>query len=156
VRTLEYALRPSIGPLKPFPNAYVADVTYGPVSILHRAFRAAGGTLRVTIGNDAGFIKATAPPGAHILILPDGVSGDAALAEAMAIGQAGYDGTYTSWRLRPGKYRVLATTDIVDRTPECIARIVQARSHAQEVEVGPRTTASVMLSETVSLRPSAR
>jgi hypothetical protein len=151
LRTLEYALRLGIGPPDAAPNFYVKDVTYGPVSILHQPFRASAGTLRVTIASDAGFIKATSPPGAQILILPDAVSGEAALAEAMVEGQADYDGTYTSWRLRPGKYHVLATTDIVDHTPECIAHILQARSHGQEVEVGPSATASVTLTETISL-----
>jgi hypothetical protein len=156
VRTLEYLLQPGIGPLKTFPNAYVADITYGPMSILYQPFRATGGTLRLTVANDAGFIKATVPPGVRILILPDSVPGNAALAEVMVNGQASYDGSYTSPRLRPGKYRVLATTDLVDRTPECIARIGQARARGQEVEVGPRATASVTFTEAVPLRPADR
>ena len=155
LRTVEHALQPGIGPPKAFPNAYVKEVTYGPVSILHQPFRAGDGTLRVTIGNDAGFIKATAPPGAHIVILPEGVSDEAALADAMVSGQADYDGTFTSWRLRPGQYRVLATSDILDRTPECIGGIVEARTRGQEVEVAPKATVSVTLSETVSLRATA-
>jgi hypothetical protein len=156
LRTLEYALQPSIGPPKAFANAYVAEVTYGPVSILHQAFRATDGTLRVTIANDAGFLKATAPPGAWILILPGAVSSEAALADAMVSGQADYDGTYTSSRLRPGKYRVVATHDIIDRTPECIGRISEARIHGAEVEVGPGATVSVQLSDIVSLQPAGR
>jgi hypothetical protein len=156
LRTLEYALRTGIGPGNGFANFYVKDIVYGPVSILHRTFRASEGTMRVTIASDAGFIKGTAPAGAQILFLPDAVSSEGELAEAMYTQQADYDGTFKSWRLRPGKYRVLATTDIVDRTPECIARILQARTRGQEVEVGPGATASVALTETIPLRAGGR
>jgi len=152
LRTLEYALRPGVS----LPGSYVKDIVYGPVSILHQPFRVSEGTMRVTIASDAGSIKGTAPAGAQVLILPDAVSGEAELAEAMSTDQADYDGTFKASRLRPGKYRVLATTEIVDRTPECIARIWQARTRGQEVEVGPGATASVALTEAVALRAAAR
>lgn len=153
LRTVEYTLQPLLNASNYFPNSYVKDVTYGPLSILHEPFRAAEGTLRITMGNDAGTIKLTAPPGAQILILPDAVSGEAELAAAMMSGQADYDGTF-SRRLKPGKYRVLATRDIIDRTPECIGRIWQARIRGQEADAGPRATVSVTLTETVSLAPA--
>lgn len=156
LRDVEYLLQPNLGPLAAFPNAYIKDITYGPSSILFGMFRAAEGTLRVTIGNDGGFIKATAPPGAQILILPATATNEALLAAAMVSGQADNTGSYTSRSLAPGKYRLLATDGLIDRTPECIARILRARTHAQDVEISPNATAAVTLTQVVPLAAQDR
>jgi len=148
---VEYLLQPSLAPPAAFPNSYIKDITYGPLTVLNQAFRAAAGTLRVSIANDGGFVNATSPPGAQILILPVAVANEAILAAAMVSGQADSTGSYTSRSLAPGKYYVLATDSLIDRTPECIGRIWKARTRAQEVEIAPTVTATVKLSEVVSL-----
>ena len=107
------------------------------------------------VGNDGGFIKVTAPPGAQILILPDALGDEAILAAAMVAGQADNTGSYTSRSLAPGKYHVMATDILIDRTPELIGQIRRARTRAQEVDLGPNVTASVTLSEVVALSPVA-
>jgi len=155
LRGVEYFLQPNLGPADLFPSAYVKDIAYGPANIFHQAFRAAEGTLRVTVGNDGGFIKVTAPPGAQILILPDALGDEAILAAAMVAGQADNTGSYTSRSLAPGKYHVMATDILIDRTPELIGQIRRARTRGQEVDLGPNATASVTLSEVVALSPVA-
>lgn len=155
LRAVEHLLQPGIGPPNAFPNAYVKDITYGVSSVLHQTFRASSeGTLRVTVANDGGFVKASAPAGTQILILPGTAATEAALADAMVSGQADLTGNFTSRSLAPGKYYVLATNDLIDHTPECIANIRRARNRGQDVDVGPNAIVTVILREAISL-PSA-
>ena len=69
----------------------------------------------------------------------------------MVSGRADTPGTYTSRSPAPGRYYVLATDSLIDRTPECIGRIWKARTRPQEVEIAPAVTTTVKLSEFVSL-----
>jgi hypothetical protein len=131
----------------------VKDITYGPSSILHQRLRAAEErTLRVSVANDGGFIRASAPAGARILILPDSAGSEAALSGAMTQGEASPAGVYTSPVLAPGKYHVLATFDPIDPTPECTGRIWRARTTAEETEVGPNAIAKVTITGAVALQ----
>jgi hypothetical protein len=151
---LDYEMQPRIAPPDAFPNAYVKDITYGPSSVFHQRFRAQNElTLRVSVANDGSFIKVNAPAGAQILILPATAATEAMLSDAMIHGEADSFGAYTSSVVAPGKYHVLATYEVVDRTPECIANIWRERNRGQEVDVGPKATAPVTLLDVTSLQP---
>lgn len=153
LRTVEHLLQPGLGPPNAFPSAYVKDIAYGAASVLHQAFRAGdAGTLRVTVANDGGFVKVSAPAGARILIVPGMAATESILAGAMVSGQADQAGNYTSRSLAPGKYTVLATNDPIDQTPECIAAIWRARNRGEEVDIGPNATVTVTLQEVISPR----
>ena len=45
----------------------------------------------------------------------------------------------------PGKYFVLATDAEVDKSPESIGKLWNARNRAKEIEVGPNATVNVTL-----------
>jgi hypothetical protein len=144
---LEYAVRMFLGPATALPNAYIKDVMYGSQSVFHQPFKigsaGAGGHVRILAGNDGGIIKAAAAPGSRVLITPAGAGSEAIVADALATGQTDPAGSYNSPALAPGRYYVLATTDLIDSTPECIAAIWRARASAREVDLGPKGTVQV-------------
>lgn len=153
MQALDYEVQPRIAPPDALPNAYVKDITYGPSSAFHQRFRSSNDlTLRVSVGNDGGFTQVSAPAGAQILILPATSTTEAILSDAMVRGEADSTGAYKSGVLAPGKYHVLATYDLIDRTPESIANIWRERNRGQEVDVGPNVTASATLLEAVPLQ----
>ena len=106
----------------------------------------------MTVANDGGFVKVSAPAGARILIVPGMAATESVLADAMVSGQADQAGSLPSRSLAPGKYTVLATNDPIDQTPECIATIWRARNRGEEVDIGPNTTVTVTLQEAISPR----
>jgi hypothetical protein len=53
--------------------------------------------------------------------------------ETVTLGHTDENGAYSSHRLAPKKYYVPATLKQVNRAPECIAKIRQAKSKAYEV-----------------------
>jgi hypothetical protein len=55
------------------------------------------------------------------------------------------NGAYTSARLAPGKYTVIATDSIVDFSADCIDKLWAARSKAEPIELAANGTASVTL-----------
>ncbi len=132
---------------------YIKDVTYGGISILHRAFRLNGNqSLEVLAGSDGGAIKVSAPADAKIVILPETVPNEAYLSDAMVTGEIGIGGVFVSPTLAPGKYHVLATLEEIDKTPECIAALWRARPRATDVDVSPQATVSIAIAEPVSLK----
>jgi len=149
--SLDYVLEPTLAASA---GAYVKDLACGGQSVLHRWLRpgaAAGDArLRIALANDGGFVAvaSTQQNGAvagntTFLILPESAAIEGVLADAMVVGHTGPSGDFKSPVLPPGKYYVLATYDLVDKSPETIAAIVRAKGHAKEVEVAPRATAAV-------------
>jgi hypothetical protein len=84
-------------------------------------------------------------PDFKVVLLPASASTDAGLADSMLQGQTDQYGAYSSGTIAPGKYYVLATNDSVDRTPETIAKLLLARTNANQMELPPNGSVSVTL-----------
>ena len=133
-------------------SLYVKDIAYGGNSILHKLFRPGPQKLRVTIGQDGGYIAAQvkdkdgAPVGdTNITILPESSAPDPEYAALILSGRTNQLGRYRSGPLAPGKYYVLASAVANDNTPEMVANLRRARTKAKEVEVKPGATVQAEL-----------
>ena len=147
-------------------RSYVKDVQYGGSSILNQPFVPSGGDakLRISIGSDAGSISATVRAangqpvsGSAVLMVPVTARTEPNVAATFRAGLTDENGTYLESGLPPGKYDVYATNDpppgrvdrggmpLIDRTPEAIGKILQARSRGKQVEVGPHGAVAVSL-----------
>jgi hypothetical protein len=127
-------------------SLYIKSMTYGTQSILYKPLRVGSAMgdagIRIVMGTDGGQISAkvtdkngNAIGDSWVHILPDQVVSEAMLAAVFVSGQTDQNGAWTSKSLAPGKYYVLATTGPVDKSPEDINRLWQARVRAQEVTV---------------------
>ncbi|MCC6586623.1 MAG: carboxypeptidase regulatory-like domain-containing protein [Bryobacterales bacterium] len=140
-------------------HLYLKDMTYGARSVMHQALRlgaAAGeGELRFLIGQDGGFINATVKDGegkpvphAMVLVMPAAAATEAALAETVVFGEADQNADYKSNALRPGKYYVVATTQLAspDWSPETVGSLWRTRIKAEEVSLESGQTKVLPLS----------
>jgi hypothetical protein len=143
----EYAINLSGTPS----GLYVKDITYAGASVLREPLRVGSAignaALRIVLARDGCTLKATVAdkdghpvPDSHVLILPASATTEASLAAAFLSGRTDQNGAYTSTALAPGKYYVLATTAPVDRSPESINKLWQARLRAKEVDLAPGTS----------------
>ncbi len=147
-------------------HSYVKDVQYGGSSILGQPFVPSGGDAKliVTIGSDAGSISATVlaangqpVTGSAVLIVPVTARTESDVAATFRAGLTDENGKYHESGLPPGKYDVYATNEpppsrvdgggglLIDRTPDAIGKILNARSRGKQVEVGPNGAASISL-----------
>lgn len=137
-------------------NLYLKGIIYGGVSILHEPLRVGSAMgqaeLRVVVAPDGGYISAKVAdkesnpvPDSYVLIMPESATTEPLLAAQLISGQTDQNGMYSSDMLAPGKYLLLASLMPVDMTPESIGKLWRARSHAQEVEIGPSATMQVTL-----------
>lgn len=137
-------------------DLYVKDVTYGGATILHRPLQPGSGVgeghLRVVLGRDGGFLKANVADkdgnpvsDCFVILMPADALSEAALADEMIVGQPDQSGTYSPGALAPGKYYALVSLRPVNKSPEDVGKLLQARSHAQEIEIGAGTNVSVTL-----------
>jgi hypothetical protein len=135
---------------------YVKEMTYGGASILHAPLQAGSGVgeahLRVVLGRDGGFLKAKVADkdgnpvsDCFVVLMPANAMSEATLADEMIVGQTDQSGAYSSNALAPGKYYVLVSPRSVNKSPEDVSKLLQARSHAQEIEIGAGATVSVTL-----------
>ena len=137
-------------------DLYVKDVTYGGATILHRPLQPGSGVgeahLRVVLGRDGGFLKAKVADkdgnpvsDCFVILMPADALTEAALADEMIVGQPDQSGTYSSRALAPGKYYALVSLRPVNKSPEDMIKLLQARSHAEAIEIGAGATVSVTL-----------
>jgi len=136
---------------------YLKDVTYGGTSVLHRPLKLgsalAGSELRVIVGHDGGVLKTRVaddegqPIGdATVVVIPKEATTHLLLAETRVAENTNQHGEYTSPGLAPGAYYVLAMEDdFTDLSPETISTLFDARSKAEEVEIGPNATVEMTL-----------
>lgn len=148
----DYILK-TFGVPKPY---FLKDIVYGTASILHAAFHpgsaVGNATLRVVIGTDGGTLNvqvqdkdANPVPDIHVVLIPAEAATEAALAETITSGQTDDQGAYSSGPIAPGKYYVTTSPARVPPTPEAMTRLMQARIHAQEVEIGPKASVNLTL-----------
>jgi hypothetical protein len=136
-------------------GAYLKEVLYSGRSALHEPMhvgKTAGSDLSLVLAHDGGVISVKVTdkdnnpmPDFKVVLLPASASTDAGLADSMLQGQTDQYGAYSSGTIAPGKYYVLATNDSVDRTPETIAKLLLARTNANQTELPPNGSVSVTL-----------
>jgi hypothetical protein len=130
--------------------AHVKDVTYGGLSILGMPLSIgsafAGARLQIALARDGGTLAIAAvasarsddpAPDAYVIVMPADVPAEAAMAGSLERGQTDGAGLWSSPQLAPGKYRVLATSEPIDHSPESIGKLWRSRALAREVEVKP-------------------
>ena len=136
--------------------AHINDVTYGGLSILGMPLSVgsgfAGARLQIIVARDGGTLAIAAvasarsddpAPGAYVSVMPADVQAEAAMAASLEPGQTDDAGLWSSRRLAPGRYRVLVTSEPIDRSPESIGKLWRSRSSAREVEVKPGANVQV-------------
>jgi hypothetical protein len=108
--------------------------------------------LRVVLARDGGTVAArvadkdgNAVPDARVLILPITVASETALAAAIVSGQCDQNGAWTSNRLAPGKYYVVALYTPYNNSPESIGKLWGSRTHFKEIELAPKGNVQVAL-----------
>jgi hypothetical protein len=141
-------------------DTYIKEMTYGDRSILYEPLRfgtaTGAGDLRIVLARDGGGISARAQDkdgkpiaDCSVVVFPTNVSSESMLAAAMVTGKTDLTGAWTSpSMLAPGKYRVFATEDLVNRSIETIAKLWAMRPRLQEVSVGAGGSGTTTLSLT--------
>lgn len=139
---------------------YVKAISYGDADLLHEPLRVGtamgNATLRIVIARDGGIVTARTVDkdgnpvaDTHVLLIPVRATSEAMLADMFVSGQTDQSGMWKSNALAPGKYLAIATPTPVNKSPESIAKLWNARTHAQELELTTNGSAQV----TISPRP---
>lgn len=137
-------------------ESYVKEMNYGNASVLHAPLQVGSGVgeahLRVVLGRDGGFLKARVADkdsnpvsDCFVVLMPADALSEPALAAQMIIGQTDQSGVYSSNALAPGKYFALVSARSFNKSPEDMTKLLQARNHAQEIEIAAGTTVSTTL-----------
>jgi len=137
-------------------DAYVKEMTYAGHNVQHEAINPGtampGASLRIVLARDGATLSAKVAdkdsngiPDARVLVMPVSVASEAALAAQIVSGQCDQNGNWTSARLAPGKYYVMAMQTPHDNSPESIAKIWSNRNHMKEVELMPNGKAQLKL-----------
>lgn len=140
---------------------YVKDILYGTASVKHDVIHvgsAAGNQgLKIVLGQDGGSVTAKVadkdgnPVGdQNVIVMPQSTGSEAQLAASLVFGQTDQNGVYESATLAPGKYFVLATSMVVDRTPETTGRLMRSRNRATETVIAAGTSVQVTLAVTAA------
>jgi hypothetical protein len=137
-------------------DLYVKDITYSGQSILHKPLNVGSAigkaTLRIVVATDGGVVAGKVTdkdgnpiPDASVTVMPANAESEAILAAALVSEPADQNGAWSTKRLAPGKYYIVASTAPFDMTPESIGRLWQMHTKAQEVELGPGATVQMTL-----------
>jgi hypothetical protein len=129
-------------------DLYIKDITYSGQSILHKPLNVGSAigkaTLRIVVATDGGVIAGKVTdkdgnpiPDAAVTVIPAEAESEAILAAALDAEPADQNGAWSTKRLAPGKYYVVASSTPFDMTPESIGQLWQLHTRAQEVELGP-------------------
>jgi hypothetical protein len=136
---------------------YIRDILYGGASVQHTPLRLgsqlAGSELRVILAHDGGMVKARVTDDggepvadATVVTVPKDAATHMQLAETRVAGPTDQNGEYTTPALPPGEYLVLSLEgDFTDLSPETIETVFNARSRAQEVNIGPNAMVELQL-----------
>lgn len=146
----EYLVRASGTP----DGFYVKDITYGGIGVLHGSLTpgAALGnaTLKVVVARDGGTISARVADkdgnpveSASLCFLPAEAGTPAELETVFACSSTDAAGIGASGTLRPGKYRVVATSALMDHSVASIDALWGARLKGYEVELPPKGSVQV-------------
>jgi Carboxypeptidase regulatory-like domain len=128
---------------------YVKDILYGTASVkndvLHVGSGAPNTGLKIVLGQDGASVTAKIadkdgnPVGdQNLILMPQTSASEGQLAASLVFGQTDQRGVYQSGTIPPGKYFALATSMVVDRTPEMIRQLLAMRNRATEIDLAPR------------------
>ena len=136
-------------------DSYLKEATYSGTSMLTAPIvpgSRGNSTMRIVLARDGGLIQAKVVdkdgqpmPDTSLVIFPADVGSPPLLADSLIRASTDQNGAYTSARLAPGKYTVIATDSIVDFSADCIDKLWAARSKAEPIELAANGTASVTL-----------
>ena len=104
-----------------------------------------GGTIQVRVVDK----DKNALPDTSLVIMPVDIGSPALLADSIIRTTTDQNGAYTSDRLAPGKYVVIATDSVIDYSADCIDRLWTLRNKVDPVELALNGS----LSLTVELIP---
>jgi hypothetical protein len=138
-------------------GVYIRDITCGGTSVKASPLRygssALGSELQFLLARDGGSVavRVTNKDGenvadASVIVVPDGVPTEAALASVLVRGKTDQHGVYPSMTLAPGRYYVLASQSPIDTSPERIGRIWRAYRGREQIEVGPSAETRITIS----------
>jgi hypothetical protein len=150
---------------------YVKDITYNDSSVLRGAIvpGSGGGRLRITVGRDGSRMTvqvnndAGEPiPDSLVSILPLSAQSEQDVATSVIVGLTDEHGTFSAEGLRPGMYSVIAPrnllpfkrllpggTVLLDKTPEVLRKLLNARSRGTLVEAAPGGVQTVVVRRTL-------
>jgi hypothetical protein len=107
-------------------------------------------TLRIVVAADGGLIRGKVAdkdgnpmPDSWVTVVPAGAESEAMLAAAMESEQTDQNGAWSTKRLAPGKYYVVASAAPFNLAPESMDRLWQLHTTAREVELGPGASVQV-------------
>jgi hypothetical protein len=136
-------------------DSYLKEATYSGTSMLTSPIvpgSRGNSTMRIVLARDGGLIQAKVVdkdgqpiPDTSLVMFPAEVGSPALLADSLMRSSTDQNGAYTSGRLAPGKYTVIATGGNVDFSADCIDKLWAARSKAEPIELAANGTASVTL-----------
>jgi hypothetical protein len=139
-------------------DSYLKEATYSGTSMLTAPIvpgSRGDSSMRIVLARDGGVIQAKAVdkdgqplPDTSLVIFPADIGSPALLADSLVRASTDQNGAYTSGRLAPGKYTVIATDSNVDFSADFIDRLWAARSKAEPTELAVNGTASVTLQVT--------
>jgi hypothetical protein len=141
-------------------HCYVKAITYGGMDVLFKPLELGSlpgvADLEIRIGADGGSVTARALsndghrlPGLSVVLFPVEKASQSLLPDALMMGKTNYEGTFTSPALAPGRYFVLISRDVVDKSPEGIAKLMASMSNAIEVMVAPNLVAEVNITQEI-------
>lgn len=140
-------------------GCYIKDITYMGSSVLREPLRGSridtAQELHVVVGFNGASLRAVVKdadgkglPDVNVVAIPEGADSEAQLATSLKRFRTDQTGTCNFGTLAPGKYRVLATPDPIDLTPESLRNLMQVTAKATEIELRPRQGQSLSLSPT--------
>jgi hypothetical protein len=107
-------------------------------------------TLRIVLARDGGVIQAKVVdkdgqpiPDSSLIIMAADITTPALLADSLIRASTDQNGNYTSARLAPGKYFVIATDANIDFSVDSIDKLWAVRTRAKSIDLTPSGTVSV-------------
>ena len=135
-------------------NLYVKDITYGGRSVLHKPLSVGSAigkaTLRIVVSPDGGRMEGRTAdkngnptPDCFIAVIAASADTEAEMSSMVDFEITDQNGAWSTHRLAPGKYYVVASQHRFDLSPEGAARLWHSRMSAHEVDLGPGATEQV-------------
>jgi len=137
-------------------GVYVKRITWNGEHLPHRVLQIGRETrnchIRVVLSVDGASLaahvvdKAGDPiANAYVAVIPSDVTAEGDMSERMLFGQADQNGIFAVDTVPPGRYNILATTDVIDMSANRIARLWKARTHSEELQFGVKAAVEIRL-----------
>jgi hypothetical protein len=136
-------------------DCYMKEATYAGNSLFTAPIvpgSVGNSSMRIMLARDGATIQVkvvdkdkNALPDTSLVILPADIGSPALLADSMIRASTDQNGGYTSDRLAPGKYIVMATDSVIDYSADCIDKLWGLRNKVDPVELAPNGSLSLTL-----------